>query len=350
MATIAAAVAHDLGGPPVAAGFRLAEGRTVLMAMPETTVHEDDGAQPREDDVRTAGEQSVFRAVHREAVTETVEHRSENELGPRVAPADAGHDLRALFRGEDVGHWKKVASVQFSVFSKSWKRAGEAASRMGSGFSTALPGDRERFEHRTSNLQHRTLKWMNECRERDARAPSGLRLFFLSTLNHPLSTVRSPFAVEVFPGTFVALEARAFVELVRLIVFVVFSDEFDLSDFVVRSTLGRTEDGEEAPVGGVDGLFQAGLQVAVPAVRVGGGDEVIDEAEKVGAVAGAHQLFRGFRFRPSEMEWLAAGSVRFAAFARTQRQFSWPWWSCARFVHESECGEEKGGLPVFTFD
>ncbi len=104
MAMIAAAVAHDLGGPPVAAGLGQAEGGAARVAVPEAAVHEDDGAQPGDDDVGTAGEGFVFRAVHGEAVAEPVEHRAEDELGPRVASADAGHDLRALFRGEDVGH------------------------------------------------------------------------------------------------------------------------------------------------------------------------------------------------------------------------------------------------------
>lgn len=104
-------------------------------------------------------------------------------------------------------------------------------------------------------------------------------------------------------------------EFVRLSAFKIFGDEFDFSDFIVRAALGRSDDGEEAPVRLVDGLFQAGLQVSFAGVWVGGGDEVIDEPKKVGTVSGAHELEGCFGFCPAEVEWLTAGGVGFAALA-----------------------------------
>lgn len=56
----------------------------------------------REDDVGFAGKRLVFRAVDREAVAEAVQHRAQGEFRLGVAPADAGHDLGAFFRSEDV--------------------------------------------------------------------------------------------------------------------------------------------------------------------------------------------------------------------------------------------------------
>ena len=72
------------------------------MTVPETAVDEDDGLVFREDEVGLAGERAVERAVHRETIAETVEDRAQGEFGFRVAPANAGHDLGALFRSEDV--------------------------------------------------------------------------------------------------------------------------------------------------------------------------------------------------------------------------------------------------------
>ena len=111
------------------------------------------------------------------------------------------------------------------------------------------------------------------------------------------------------------------------------------------SALGEAVDGEEAPVRLVDRLFQAGLQVAIPAVRVGGGDEVIDEPEEVGAVAGTHQLHGGLRFRAAEVEGLATGGIGLAALAGAQGLLPWPAGffrrEIHRFVHEAECVERE---------
>ena len=50
--------------------------------------------------------------------------------------------------------------------------------------------------------------------------------------------IGSTVAVEVFPSSFVAFEAGAFVEFVRLFAEEVFGDEFDFSDLVLRPAFG----------------------------------------------------------------------------------------------------------------
>lgn len=55
VAEVAGLVSLDLAFPPYAAGFRDAEVRAVVVAMPETAVEEDHGAVFRQDDVRLAG-------------------------------------------------------------------------------------------------------------------------------------------------------------------------------------------------------------------------------------------------------------------------------------------------------
>ena len=107
-------------------------------------------------------------------------------------------------------------------------------------------------------------------------------------------------------------------EFVGLSVFEVFGDEFDFAGLVGGAAFGGSEDGEEAPVGFVDVFFQAAFQIAGPGVGMLGGDEVVDQAEEEGAVAGAHELFGGFRFCRAEVIGLAAGGVGFAAFAGAQ--------------------------------
>ena len=122
----------------------------------------------------------------------------------------------------------------------------------------------------------------------------------------------SAFGVEVFPCSFVAFEAGAFVEFVGLTLGKIMGDEFDLTDFVFRAALGHRDDGEEAPLC----LIEVRLQVRFAGVWVGSGDEVIGEPEEVGTVAGAHELQGGVGFGLAEVEGLAAGGIGFAAFAR----------------------------------
>jgi len=103
---VAGAVAIDLEFPPCEPGFRQAEVGTVFVPVPEAAVDEDDGAVFRQDEVGFTGQGTVFRAVDGEAIAEPVEHRAQGEFRLGIATADAGHDIGALFRGEDV-HGKR---------------------------------------------------------------------------------------------------------------------------------------------------------------------------------------------------------------------------------------------------
>jgi len=158
--------------------------------------------------------------------------------------------------------------------------------------------------------------------------------------------MESPFAVEIFPVAFEALEAGAFVEFAGLIILEVFCDKLDFSGLVAFPALGAAEDGEEAPVDLVDGFLDPGFQVGLPGVGVGGADEVVHEPEEVGAVAGTHQLFRSVRLGPAEVEWLAASAVGFPALAGAQGQAPFPlkffpglFRQIFRWLaHETECG------------
>ena len=102
VAAVTGAVAHDFGSPPIAAGGGESEIGTMFVAVPVAAVDEDDGAEFRKDQIGSAGEGFVFRAGNGETVAVGMKERPEGKLGPGVATADAGHDLRALFRGEHV--------------------------------------------------------------------------------------------------------------------------------------------------------------------------------------------------------------------------------------------------------
>ncbi len=107
-------------------------------------------------------------------------------------------------------------------------------------------------------------------------------------------------------------------EFVLLSVLKIFRNEFNLADFVVCAAFGRRDDGEETPVRLVDGFFQTCLQFGLAGVRVSGGNEVIHKTEKVGAIAGAHKLEGGSGLCATDVEWLAAGGISFAALAGAQ--------------------------------
>jgi len=69
------------------------------MPMPEAPVDEDHGAEPREDEIRRAGE---IADMEPEPVAESVHDRPDPKFGRGVLPVDAGHDLGSLGCGEDV--------------------------------------------------------------------------------------------------------------------------------------------------------------------------------------------------------------------------------------------------------
>lgn len=125
------------------------------------------------------------------------------------------------------------------------------------------------------------------------------------------------FAIQIFPVALEAFEARAFVKFAGFGSFKVFGEELDLAGFITFAALGTADDRQEAPVGVVDGGFEMGSQVRFAGVGMGGFDEVVGEAEKVGAKTGAHELLRGLRLGPTEMEWLAAGAIGLPALAGT---------------------------------
>ena len=102
VAEVAGLVSLDLGFPPIVVGLGEAEVGAVFVAVPEAAVDEDDGVVFGKDEVRSAGEVFVFRAVDGEAVAEAVEHGAEDELGFCIAATDAGHDFGSLLRCEDV--------------------------------------------------------------------------------------------------------------------------------------------------------------------------------------------------------------------------------------------------------
>lgn len=139
-------------------------------------------------------------------------------------------------------------------------------------------------------------------------------------------------------------------EFLGLVVLEIFGGEFDFTGFVFGAAFGRAVDGKEAPVGFVDAFFQLPFQVGGTGVGVLGGDEVIDQSEKIRAVTGTHELLGGDRFRRAEVKWLATGGVGFAAFAGAQGKFSRACGAFRRFVHRRKCvdGEEpiNGNKPV----
>ncbi len=104
------------------------------LILGQTLGSEDDGAEFRQDEIGFAGQQPVVGCVDREAVAEAVEHRAQGQFRPGVAPADAGHDLGAFLRCEDVGHGERMdARLEDS------RR--KPRTRGGYGVGSNLPGD-----------------------------------------------------------------------------------------------------------------------------------------------------------------------------------------------------------------
>lgn len=119
VAEVAGLVAFDLLFPEGPAGFWKAELRAILMSVPEAAVDEDHRAVFWQDKVGSAGQRLVFRTVDGEAIAEAVEYRAHGQLRFRVASPDAGHDLGALFRSEDVGHGQTNNRTASNTIAKS---------------------------------------------------------------------------------------------------------------------------------------------------------------------------------------------------------------------------------------
>ena len=114
-ACIARFVAGDFRGPPRGAGCGHAEVRAIVVTVPKTPVHEDDGAARGQDDVGFAGQGFVARSIDGEPVAEPVEQRADLALRPGVATEDTRHDLGAFFGGPDVGHGEDSRPLRFKM-------------------------------------------------------------------------------------------------------------------------------------------------------------------------------------------------------------------------------------------
>ena len=75
----------------------------------------------------------------------------------------------------------------------------------------------------------------------------------------------------------------------------------------------------------MNGVFQLVLQVRFAGVGVGGVDEVVDSAEKVGAVAGSHQLLGGLGSSLPIVIGHAARCIAETAFAGAEECFPLFW-------------------------
>ena len=98
-------------------------------------------------------------------------------------------------------------------------------------------------------------------------------------------------------------------------VLIVLGDEFDLAGLVTGLALAAADDGEELPTGLIGEGLDAGAGFRSFPVGMGGVHQVVDAAEKVGAVAGTHQLFRRLGQGFAIVVGRAAKAVGKAAFA-----------------------------------
>jgi len=85
---IAGYISVELWLPEICVGFRSRAIPALLMAMPETSVHEDDCSPFRQYDVWFSGK--IF-AVKAESKASPMKNRPDLDLGRRVSPLDAAH-------------------------------------------------------------------------------------------------------------------------------------------------------------------------------------------------------------------------------------------------------------------
>lgn len=79
--------------------------------MPETAVYKNDGAIFRKYEVGLSGELSVMKAKAKPAPVQAAAY---NELGPSVAPPDAGHHPAANRRTDNIRHFFSSMAVQLA--------------------------------------------------------------------------------------------------------------------------------------------------------------------------------------------------------------------------------------------
>ena len=80
------------------------------MPMPIAAMNEDDLAPLSEDDIRTPGQLLTMKPI---AITQTMQHRSDQEFRLCISASDARHVLRASFRCQSISHLYSDAITLF---------------------------------------------------------------------------------------------------------------------------------------------------------------------------------------------------------------------------------------------
>ena len=122
-----------------------------------------------------------------------------------------------------------------------------------------------------------------------------------------------------------AAETRVLAELLNFSVPVVVRNEFDFSSTFIFFAFRNGDDGEEFPVGMVDGVFEFAFKIYASGVGMGGFDEIVDETKKESAVARAHECLGGFGKGLVLMKGQAAILVAFFALAGAERKVAFFW-------------------------
>ena len=122
-----------------------------------------------------------------------------------------------------------------------------------------------------------------------------------------------------------AAETRVLAELLNFSVPVVVRDEFDFSSTFIFFAFRNGDDGEEFPVGMVDGVFEFAFKVLAAVVGMSGFDEVVDKAKKESAVARAHECLGGFGQSLVLMKGQATILIALFALTGAERKVAFFW-------------------------
>jgi hypothetical protein len=133
-----------------------------------------------------------------------------------------------------------------------------------------------------------------------------------------------PFVVPVLPRSFEALEAGALVEFLKFVLHEILGDKLDFARSVALSSLGAPENVQETPVEIVDSVLEISSEARLPAVWMGGVDEIVDQAKKVGTVSGAHELLSRLRLGSPVVVRHAAVRVAHPCLAGAEGFFTFP--------------------------